>query len=164
MATHAGRNQRNVWTIATQSYLKAHFATFPEEIPRRVILAGTSAKGCCGECGAPWERVVDREFVPQPDVIADRGMRNAPGNKLMDHRKDGDTPRGSSKTTTAGWRPTCEHRGDPVPCTVLDPFAGSGTVGKVATELGREYILIELSEEYIPMIEERTATTMGLGL
>ena len=39
------RNRRSVWTVATQSYSEAHFATFPEEIPRRCILAGTSARG-----------------------------------------------------------------------------------------------------------------------
>ena len=163
-AALTGRNQRDVWTIATQPYPKAHFSTFPEEIPKRAILAGTSAKGCCPECGAAWERVVEKEFILQPDVSGDRGRRDAVGNKSMNHRKDGDTPRGSNKVSTIDWRSTCEHAGAPIPCTVLDPFAGSGTVGKVATELGREYILIEQSEEYVPMIKERTATTIGLGL
>lgn len=36
-----GRNCRSVWTIATQPFKEAHFATFPEEIPRRCIAAGT---------------------------------------------------------------------------------------------------------------------------
>jgi site-specific DNA-methyltransferase (cytosine-N4-specific) len=35
------RNKRSVWTIATQPFPEAHFATFPEEIPRTCILAGT---------------------------------------------------------------------------------------------------------------------------
>lgn len=35
-----GANARSVWTIATQGYKGAHFATFPEEIPKRCILAG----------------------------------------------------------------------------------------------------------------------------
>lgn len=47
---------------------------------------------------------------------------------------------------------------------VLDPFSGSGTTGEVATELGREFILIELNAEYIPLIEQRTHTTKGLAL
>ena len=37
----AGRNKRSVWTIATQPYPEAHFATFPEEIPKLCILAGS---------------------------------------------------------------------------------------------------------------------------
>ena len=38
----AGRNARTVWTIATQPYPDAHFATFPEALPERCIKAGTS--------------------------------------------------------------------------------------------------------------------------
>jgi DNA modification methylase len=38
------RNKRSVWTITTKPYKEAHFATFPEEIPRTCILAG-SKKG-----------------------------------------------------------------------------------------------------------------------
>ena len=37
----AMRSARTVWTIPTQPYPDAHFATFPEEIPRRCILAGS---------------------------------------------------------------------------------------------------------------------------
>ena len=39
-----GANRRSVWTVTTQPYKEAHFATFPEEIPRTCILAG-SKKG-----------------------------------------------------------------------------------------------------------------------
>jgi DNA modification methylase len=85
------RNKRSVWTIATQPYAEAHFATFPEEIPKLCILAGS---------------------------------------------KPGDT--------------------------VLDPFAGSGAVGKVALELGRQAILIELNPKYIQLIEDRTRITIGM--
>jgi DNA modification methylase len=38
------RNKRSVWTITTKPFREAHFATFPEEIPRTCILAG-SKKG-----------------------------------------------------------------------------------------------------------------------
>jgi site-specific DNA-methyltransferase (adenine-specific) len=38
---------------------------------------------------------------------------------------------------------------------VLDPFAGSGTTLKMAKLLNRKYIGIEISEEYIPIIEAR---------
>ena len=37
---------------------------------------------------------------------------------------------------------------------VLDPFAGSGTVGRVAEENGRKYILIELKKEYVEIIKK----------
>lgn len=35
------RNQRNVWHLGPEPYAEAHFATFPTEIPRRCILAGS---------------------------------------------------------------------------------------------------------------------------
>ena len=49
----AGRNLRNVWEIPTEPYPDAHFATYPTELVRRCIAAGTSSVGACGECGSP---------------------------------------------------------------------------------------------------------------
>lgn len=48
--------------------------------------------------------------------------------------------------------------------TVLDPFAGSGTTGVEALELGRKAILIELNPKYVTLIEQRTDVTPGLAL
>ena len=39
------RNRRNVWTIATQPYKEAHFATFPEALVEPCILAGCPVGG-----------------------------------------------------------------------------------------------------------------------
>jgi len=79
-----GRNLRSVWTIPTQSYSGAHFATYPEKLVEPCIKAGTKA-------------------------------------------------------------------GD----VVLDPFCGSGTTGKVAVKLGRDFIGIELNPEYIELAKKR---------
>lgn len=38
---------------------------------------------------------------------------------------------------------------------VLDPFAGSGTVGVVAAKFQRSFVLIELNKDYCQLIEER---------
>lgn len=40
-----GRNMRTVWNIATKGIKEAHFATFPEELVRRCILAGCPENG-----------------------------------------------------------------------------------------------------------------------
>jgi DNA modification methylase len=58
----------------------------------------------------------------------------------------------------------CILAGAPIGGVVLDPFAGSGTTGKVAIELGRKAILIEPKLEYISMIQRRCKTTIGLPL
>lgn len=42
---NGGRNVRSVWEIATQPYAEAHFATFPQELPRRCIAAGCPKDG-----------------------------------------------------------------------------------------------------------------------
>jgi DNA modification methylase len=39
------RNKRSVWTVATQPFPEAHFATFPEKIPLTSILAGSPQGG-----------------------------------------------------------------------------------------------------------------------
>jgi len=39
------RNKRSVWTIATQPYAEAHFATFPEKLVEPMILAGCPPGG-----------------------------------------------------------------------------------------------------------------------
>jgi len=46
---------------------------------------------------------------------------------------------------------------------VLDPFLGSGTVGRVCERLGRRWVGLELSDAYIGIAKNRTAQR-GLGL
>jgi DNA modification methylase len=145
---NSGRNLRNVWTIATQPYPGAHFATFPEELPRRCILAGTSAKGNCAECGKPWVRVVEKEK---------RKTSNSKRYSGCSLRNDSEDGRYDAITQTLGWQPSCKCKADTVPAVVLDPFFGSGTVGKVATDLGRNWLGIEISGEYIEQAKRRTA-------
>ena len=65
---------------------------------------------------------------------------------------------GESHVKTVGWEPSCgceTQDGEPVPCIVLDPFGGSGTVAKVARDLGRSSILIEINPEYVQIAKKR---------
>jgi site-specific DNA-methyltransferase (adenine-specific) len=161
---NSGRNIRSVWVIATQPYPEAHFATFPEELVRRCVLAGTSERGCCSECGKPWEREVENEYVKSPAHGAGpiQGSRGAtPSATHLDGGRANKTgvigqPRVNKQVTTLGWRPACTHNQSTVPCTVLDPFIGSGTTAKVARELFRHTVGIELSKDYCDLIVRRT--------
>src|SRR5690606_26586117 len=76
VGTYTGRNRRSVWTIATQPFPEAHFATFPEKLVEPCILAGTSPKAC-PKCGAPWERVVERDVLPPPDRVNNNPFKHA---------------------------------------------------------------------------------------
>jgi site-specific DNA-methyltransferase (cytosine-N4-specific) len=63
------RNKRSVWTIATQAYSEAHFATFPEALVEPCILAGSKEGDTVLEpfCGSGTTGVValryHRDFV-----------------------------------------------------------------------------------------------------
>ena len=151
-----GANLRNVWTIAPQPYRGAHFAAFPEEIPRKCVLAGTSEHGVCARCQAPWVRVISKKFVLQGDVSPQRGIKGSLGQKPTADGNNWDgTPRGSSQVVTLGWRPTCDCQAEVQPATVLDPFAGSGTTLAVAQSLGRQGIGLDLNDEYLDLAAGR---------
>lgn len=49
----------------------------------------------------------------------------------------------------------CILSGCPSAGVVLDPFGGSGTVGRVAFEHGRRAVLIDVDERNVPLAEER---------
>jgi DNA modification methylase len=145
----AGRNRRTVWEIATQPMPDAHFATFPEALVEPCIKAGTSARGACPKCGAPWRRVVERLPVTG---------RNENKTPAAAHAAVKCSRAGESHVKTVGWEPSCgceTQDGEPVPCVVLDPFGGSGTVAKVARDLGRSSILIEINPEYVQIAKKR---------
>lgn len=62
---------------------------------------------------------------------------------------------GTYRREQKGWRPTCDCSADLVQCTVLDPFAGSGTTGVVAVRRGRSFVGIELNPKYAAMARKR---------
>ena len=64
---------------------------------------------------------------------------------------------------TLGWRPTCRHDAEPVPAVLLDPFAGTGTVGMVAQALNRRAVLIDLNPEYLRQCLARAAREWLVG-
>jgi site-specific DNA-methyltransferase (adenine-specific) len=56
----AGKNLGSVWDIPTQGRTDSHYAAFPDKLVDRCILAGSSKKGCCSECKAPYKRIYKR--------------------------------------------------------------------------------------------------------
>jgi len=169
------RNIRDVWTISQEHDHrtgKAHFAVFPCELPRRCILAGTSARGACPKCGAPWARTLQKQPATMNIRVRDNlkgimacksgvdGKYSATDEEMQTYGRE---TLGTSKTT--GWQPTCDCGGQaPVPCTVLDPFAGTFTTCMVALQLGRRAIGIELNPSYVEVGRQRCQVTAGLPL
>jgi DNA modification methylase len=102
-----GRNKRNVWMIPTYPFPDSHFATYPPALVELCIRAGTSEYGCCPECGAPWERVMERirrdngkpsdNLKLQHEEVFARGGNQATYTRV-----------GYYESMTYGFRPTCD--------------------------------------------------------
>ncbi len=141
--------------VNPKGYSGAHFAVMPEKLVEPMIKSGTSEKGVCPECGAPWRRVVGKGTAVQ--------QHWAPGTQEKIHIAQGKHGASSVMNTgyvtekeTLGWRPGCKcGREDTVPALVLDPFMGVGTVGLVAQNLGRRWLGIELNPQYVADAERR---------
>lgn len=165
----AGANVRTVWTIPTENTDFEHHAVMAQEVARMCISMGTSEEGCCVECGAPWDRVVETEgesgaqrlakaskeregvFPDGAGVVANNGK----GFSLQ-HTGQALTPKGGKPRRTIAWAPSCgcltlETR----PCTVLDPFMGAATTALVARRLGRHAVGVELSPASIEISADR---------
>jgi DNA modification methylase len=154
------RNARSVWQIATEPTPFAHFATFPQALVERCILAGTSERGACSVCGAPWRRVTERATVGAQATNNAREDDPHGGR----HDRTGFAGQAVPHVTTVGWEASCPHVDAPVkPCVVLDPFMGSGTTALVARRLGRHAVGVELNVEYLAIAATRLQQLSLLG-
>ena len=147
------RNLRSVWTIPTAPFPGAHFATFPPELAGRCIAAGTSERGCCSECGAPWVSQLEVAYE-NPGNGTSNGRRSAE-RKGLDFGSAGYDQRLERRASTTGWLAGCGCAAPVEGCTVLDPFCGAGTTAMVALRMGRRAIGIELKPDYCEMAERR---------
>jgi len=139
----------------------SHFATFPEWLVTPLIKAGTSEKGACPECGAPWERVVENTKQPV----------KKPGGKMVyvkdfiiyknpkDKNNEGHyfKTNYSSINKTVGWEPSCAC------CRKCDI---DGTPTKLrsfihATQRSRERESLAQGLEQEAMGDEHTSQTEG---
>jgi len=150
----AGRNKRDVWTVAGSQFKGAHFAVYSTKLIEPCMKAGTSEMGCCSKCSAPWRRVIDRQSNYEK-----REPAHIPNNTESKVDSTGWKP---PTITQNGWEPTCDCNADLVPCTVLDPFFGSGTTGLLAASLKRDCIGIDLNPEYVELARKRLETEIGL--
>lgn len=130
------KNKRSVWSVNSQPFKGAHFATFPENLILPCIRAGTSEYGCCSKCGSPWRRIKNNKSKSEnldPYLLSNQKSENA-----------------------QSWQSTCKCQGSQViPCTILDPFSGAATTGVVALKNKRKFIGIDINPKYIEISEQR---------
>lgn len=159
MVNPLGKNPSDFFKSNTKPYPEAHFAVFPEDIciPR---IKSSTPKEVCVSCGKARERIIEKGELVFGDghkrlidrvKVDETGMdawagRGAKGERMI--------PCAYYENKTIGWT-KCSCQADFEPGVVLDPFAGTGTTGKVALDLGRKAILIEINQDYQELIERR---------
>jgi DNA modification methylase len=138
------RNMRTVWRMNTEPSTLAHYASFPIELPARCIRMGTTGQ-CCSGCGKPYVRELEKVGVKD--------------RRWSKKNKDGSPYEGQKSTKIVykdlGIHPDCKCEDPPTPSLILDPFIGSGTTGLAARLLGRDFVGIELKQEYADMAMNR---------
>ncbi len=155
-----GKLPGSVWTIPTEplrvpDHLGVdHFAAFPSEWPRRLIL-GWSPSGVCVACGEGRRPVVAKE----KDVYYGAGEFRSGAQQVKDGAAEVGWKQDEKWRTTAtitGYACACPDTTAPTrPAVVLDPFCGTGTTAATAHALGRHGIGIDLSADYLRLAEWR---------
>jgi DNA modification methylase len=152
-----GKLPSSVWEIPTsplrvpESLGIDHFAAFPSELVRRIVL-GWSPRDVCTACGE------GRRPVTETTLTADRGGRTS--QRISSAVAGG--PVGSLGrerfVSVTGYACVCPDTSAPTtPGVCLDPFGGTGTTALVASAYGRVGISVDLSADYCRLAQWRTA-------
>lgn len=112
----------------------AHFATWPVKLVEPMVKATTSTHGVCARCGTPYYPIEHKENDP---TSTRKLYCEGYAQRCSCTFEDGDV-----KLSRA---------------TVLDMFSGSGTTGRVATQLGRNYVGIDLNQQYLQIATMRVS-------
>lgn len=150
----------SVWTVSTEPFTVPdelgvdHFAAFPTEWPRRIIL-GWSPAGICSKCGEGRRPVVERTpMIVEPSER--RGVAQASGNAQRTSTSTSGTMTQAPSATIVGYSCACpDTTADTTPAVVLDPFGGTGTTAMVARALGRFGVHLDLSADYLRLAQWR---------
>lgn len=146
-----------VWSVPSEPLIVPdhigvdHFAAFPQEWPRRLIV-GWSPPGVCTVCGDGRRPTVDKAATGQPrgQTVGDQYQR------VRSAVTGGDPTATDVSYTITGYACACPTPDAPTtPATVLDPFGGTGTTAMVARALGRFGVHVDLSADYLRLARWR---------
>lgn len=149
----------SVWEVASEPLTVPdhlgvdHFAAFPTEWPRRIIL-GWSPSGICVECGEGRRPTLERtSMVVRPSARRLAAQQNGGAQRTA----TGGTMLAPPTAVITGEACACPEPTAPTrPAVVVDPFGGTGTTALVASVLGRHGISVDRSADYCRLAEWRT--------
>jgi DNA modification methylase len=155
-----GKLPGSVWEIPTQPLTAPpelgvdHYAAFPMEWPRRLIL-GWSPREVCTTCGQGRRPVVEaqRTLDDQPVIVGGWQRGGVQGHTSGVGNWRYATARRISDCACACPAPTAPT----LPGVVLDPFGGTGTTALVAVMHGRRGISIDASADYCRLARWRAS-------
>ncbi len=158
-----GKLPSSVWSVPTAplqvpAHLGVdHFAAFPPEWPRRIIL-GWSPSGACEACGQGRRPVVDKRLVNVWHDKPAEQSRHLGTREQHQHNLYGvKQTYGSTEATITGYACACPDTTAPTrPAVVADVFGGTGTTAMVARALGRTGLSFDLSHDYSRLARWRT--------
>jgi len=154
-----GRNKRTTWAINTQPLAENHFAAFPEKLIETPIKAGCP-EFICKKCGEKRKKVYKEIRIntrPGKNTgTAKSGNKDDPNSGL--HKSDWSKYRQLTTRVEEGYT-KCKCNAGFESGIVLDPFIGSGTTAISARKLGRDWVGIEINEEYCQMAKKRIIKT-----
>lgn len=150
----AGAPLLDWWSIPTQPYKGAHYATFPDALVVPVVKA-MCPRRVCRVCGEPSRRITESEAVyddGRPVTAEHKSIKRGVdvGSESVPHGSNAKFRRVLDESWTS-----CGHGDDWRPGHVLDPFGGSGTTGLVAMGHGLDATMIDIDERNAELAYER---------
>lgn len=149
-----GRRKRCVWEVTTGGSKVEHYAYFPESLIDIPIKSGCPEE-VCKKCGLPKEKIYEMEQTSE--------VKNIDSNTKYKSFEEEATVR-QGFTSKIKWKPPviksikynhCNCGVGFKPGVVLDPFVGSGTSAVVALKQKKNFIGIELNQDFIDIANKR---------
>jgi len=157
-----GKNPGDVFFINPRPFPEAHFATFPVDLPLKILKCACPDK-VCKKCGKP-RNPLSKPTEAYQKIIDQKAWRaNTEENwnpKVQGNALSHKTGHFSAEYVTVGYT-DCGCNAGWDAGIVLDPFFGAGTVGIAAEKLGLQWVGIELKQEYVDIAKKRLLPYMN---
>jgi site-specific DNA-methyltransferase (adenine-specific) len=146
------RNKRTVWHVNTASFKGAHFAVYPPQLLEGPLDA-TCPRFVDKKTGKAREITIEKKSIERHELPTDNpNYRPA--------RYDGKYTQGQRFAAYYDKGYTDGRDDDEfIPGVVLDPFFGSGTTAEVAMKQGKDWVGIELNEDFEKISRKRLEPT-----